>query len=223
MRLAVNQIVVDEEIYPRNDTNWLTVYQYTQAMETGSVFPPLTVGKKDKSYVLLDGRHRLIAWKNRKATTVPVIVSRIAPKDFFAEAIRLNALHGRPLAPQERIRAIVKLRQIGYADVRISKLLWMPLTTMRKLVAERVERIKLSSGHVASVVRKAVIPPGRLKSDDQQRIFAVRSQVDLLDQLVGLIEQGMLLVSDEEVYARLVRIRQLLSTVLAGRSKKKSA
>jgi len=43
--LKIDELIFDEERYPRIKVGWLTAYQYAQAIRAGSIFPPILVGQ----------------------------------------------------------------------------------------------------------------------------------------------------------------------------------
>lgn len=208
MRLPLKDIVWDEEMYPRNSVDWLTVYRYIEAKRAGSTFPPIVVGRRAGIYVGIDGRHRYVADEKLKRPTIPVIVKRIKPALFFEESVRLNSAHGRPLSVQERVAAIVRLRQEGYADAKIAKVLWIPIVSVQKLVLDRVERLPLQGNK--QIVRKAPVPKGRLQEEHDQQSLAARSQVHLLRQVVDLFEGDLVEAENQEVVALVDRLRAAL-------------
>jgi hypothetical protein len=189
MKLKLTDIVIDEELYPRNQPDWMAVARYIDAARTGSVFPPAVVGKrKDGIYVCLDGRHRLIMWEKLQWPTVPVIVSRVPEKQFFLEAVRLNAMHGRMLSMQERVQSILKLREQGFLDPQISKAINMTVENVRRFVIERTEKIRVGEDRDVIITRKAPVPAGTLTRASDQHNFSVGSQVQLLQQAIALFE-----------------------------------
>jgi hypothetical protein len=196
MKLKPDEIIVDETVYPRNQPSWLTVYQYAEALEAGAVFPPLVVGKRHDLYVLLDGRHRLLAHQKRQTKIIEVQVSKVPPAGFFAEAVRLNVQNGRPLAPHERVHAAKILRDQGYEDAKISKLLWIPIGTLRRLLIDRVDTVTVD-GQVRSIVRKGLLPKGRLLTASDQESFASRTQLALFTQIISLCEHDLLETTPE--------------------------
>ena len=210
MKIPIENIIIDEELYPRNGPNWLTIYQYAEAMASGSTFPPVVVGRKHKTLVLLDGRHRLLAAQRLDRKHVAAILSRVRPERFFEEAVRLNAANGRQLSVQERIEAIIKLRALGYEDAKITKIMWIPLTSLRRMVADRAERIQGVGASGRLMVRKAVVPAGRLVRQEDQRSFAAQSQVHLFQQVIALFEHDFIEWNDKEIQGLIARLRGYL-------------
>jgi hypothetical protein len=211
MKLALAEIVVDESIYPRNQTDWLTTYRYQEAMRAGAAFPPLVVGRKARQYILLDGRHRLLALlKNRQLRTA-VIVSKVKPSEFFLEAVRLNAHHGRTLTTQERIAAAARLTSEGFGEAQVSEALFMPVETLRRLMVERVVR-RPTVQAPTPLVRKAAVAAGNgeLHTAAEQKSLAVRAAPDALRQVIQILENRWYSPDDPETRVLLARLSELL-------------
>lgn len=91
--IALSDVVWDPSIYPRAKWNTSTIDRYADAIEAGDVFPPLILEAGTNR--LLDGKHRLEAYKKAGAADVSVdhhqVPDGISPKRYAA---RLSARHG---------------------------------------------------------------------------------------------------------------------------------
>ncbi|WP_034631182.1 helix-turn-helix domain-containing protein [Desulfotruncus alcoholivorax] len=96
MQKKISDIVIDETIYPRADFDPDTVERYREAMTAGAIFPPIVITQDNR---LLDGRHRLEAYKLVGAAEVEVTIED--PADPAARAVELNLHHGKPLTKGE--------------------------------------------------------------------------------------------------------------------------
>ena len=73
-KVKLNEIVFDEELYPRSMYNWQTGYDYSQSMKVGAKFPDIILALyKGKKY-LVDGKHRIEATKLLKKDSISAIV-----------------------------------------------------------------------------------------------------------------------------------------------------
>lgn len=77
--IEIKNIVIDKEIYPRQQTSTKTVDEYAEALQTGDVFPAIVL-EKDTN-LLLDGMHRLQAHKKAKRTEINA-VWHVIPDDI---------------------------------------------------------------------------------------------------------------------------------------------
>lgn len=210
MRIERKNIIVDDELYPRNQMDWLTAYRYAEAMQAGAAFPPLVVGKRLGAFVLLDGRHRLEAYRRNKIGRIPCILSRVKPEDFLLEAIRLNAANGRPLTIQERIQSSARLKAAGFSMGQIAKALFMPITSLTRLTADRVVTAPRVKGGLA-LVRKAPVPASDgLTRNEDQKTLAAGSVLSILQQAVTVFENGWVNVTDEEVAEQVDRLARAI-------------
>ena len=57
--LEVGTLVEKQDIYPRNQRDWLTSLKYADAMKAGAKFPAITVAfDNDGQPTIIDGWHR---------------------------------------------------------------------------------------------------------------------------------------------------------------------
>jgi ParB/Sulfiredoxin domain len=112
--IAPGAVVFDKDYYPRTDSDWQTVSRYTDAMRTGSEFPPITVVYRGEEPILLDGWHRVQAAKHAKIESLPCAVLDIPESEWFAKAVKLNAKNSRPLTVRDRAMIAHKLKVAGY-------------------------------------------------------------------------------------------------------------
>jgi hypothetical protein len=211
-RLALDAIVLDDSLYPRSQPDWLLVYRYGEAMQAGAAFPHVVVGVRRGAHVCLDGRHRVLAARKLGLAHLTVDLSPAKPSQFFAEAVRLNAQHGRPLSTQERVGAAQRLKHEGMKLADIAETLWMPVSTIERLLIERVEQTP-----EGEVIRKGPVPAGKLARPSQQYTFTGRNQLSILGQALALVEHELLDTENEEVLATAERLRGALNQWAARR------
>jgi len=64
--LPITQVIEDESVYPRCNWGWQTAYDYQMSMKAGAEFPPIVVAEFRGKTILVDGKHRLVAYKHNK-------------------------------------------------------------------------------------------------------------------------------------------------------------
>ena len=64
--LRVDEVVWDEDVYPRSHYNWQTALTYSNNMKSGNTFPPIVVARYEGRYIGIDGRHRVEAKRLQK-------------------------------------------------------------------------------------------------------------------------------------------------------------
>ena len=95
--LEIAQIVFDDELQVRIETNQEMVQEYYAAMETEEdvkKFPPPTVYFDGCRHWLADGRHRYLAARGRGFEKMLVKVFDGSHDDAILAAVKLNAQHG---------------------------------------------------------------------------------------------------------------------------------
>jgi len=106
--IDITQIDVNPDVYPRVGPDEEIVETYRLRMEDGVKFPPLVVQKE--THTLIDGRHRLEAYKKLGKEKVEVEILDIPINELRAESIRRNIKHGKRLTRREIVKNILDLR-----------------------------------------------------------------------------------------------------------------
>ena len=97
--LAVSDVVFRKDLYPRIDTSPSTVQQYAEDL---SVLPPIEVNQHN---ILIDGWHRLTAYRTMDVDTIPCIVTETESEaQLFEFSIIRNASHGLQLASEDKMK-----------------------------------------------------------------------------------------------------------------------
>lgn len=111
-RMRVGEVKVDPQFYPRNRLNLLHVVALRGALEAGATLPPIEVNPEG---VLLDGAHRLEAYRNLYGDDhmIEVRVLPLTGLEALLYATRVNARHGLRLSPQDQARTAHMLLEAG--------------------------------------------------------------------------------------------------------------
>jgi len=141
IKVKVDEVRFLEDLYPRDSWDNDTVNAYRQAI---GHLPPIliTPGK-----ILIDGFHRLMAYKLENIPEIEAEVMDIPEDRIFLEAVRRNAAHGKQLTPSEKQKIARKLFQDGVDPKEIQDLLSISRRTfdryvedLRKELAEEQKR-----------------------------------------------------------------------------------
>jgi len=216
MKLKCEQIMFEPLVYPRRlnekgEPDWVKVYRYSRKMVAGQSFPPITVCKLkgQVKYLLVDGYHRLKAWRDLlKKREVDVQLIQCKNLDeIYIESLRRNSSHGIQLSPYEITNAILKLKDKGYSENSIGKILGMTPSDVKNMA-----ELKIKDGSGGPMAVKAVLESIDVSdiSSEQQRLFASGSQIKLLTEVIELIENGWLDTSNSKVIALVEKLRDLL-------------
>jgi len=212
----VANIVVSEEIYPRNHPNWFLSNKYSKAMKAGAVFPPITLGLYQRRRYLIDGKHRLEAYKLNNQTEVQATIVPFTDKGkMFAEAVKLNCEHGQALSTQETVSCINRLRELKFSDVQISKIVSIPVERIDNFVVNRITNT--ITGEEVSLKAPLHYLHGEEISDDAvvaQGVYCARGQEHIIDQLINLLESNSVNVKNKDIMNKLKVIRKLIEKVV---------
>ena len=222
--LKIEELVFEEEFYPRMQVDWMTVHRYAEAMKIGNEFPPITVCHWKGKWFVIDGWHRAQAYKRIGIEMVQAEVLNLkTKKDIYLEAVKRNAYHGRPFSMQERVKIIARLEELKVEKATIENLVGIPINKWKR-VKSRV--LTTPSGKKvflkAPVAPKArelsengVVPENIAKAiEDSQEHLSVRTQIHLLDQFIDLLESRMLDLGNKEVLEKLEKVYELVAEIL---------
>lgn len=122
--LKAKQIIVDDKLYPRKQTNRKTVIEYIKSMNMGDVFPNIYVAFFKNKYYLVDGKHRLEANMeigNGKEEFIQCDIKNNFPsfQDMFLASVRANQKHGQRLNKddKEKIKDIMIVMKFKSDDI----------------------------------------------------------------------------------------------------------
>ena len=120
-------------------------------MRAGARFPAISIAKVDNhpgKLIVIDGVGRLEAKKLNKSNSIDAEdLGQLTEVEAFAQAVRLNAQHGKPLSNIERLEAYRKLITQGYQVEKAAGLLsvreseitkWKPATATKIGSGEKI-------------------------------------------------------------------------------------
>jgi hypothetical protein len=193
------EIVLDFDLYPRNNIDTGNVRGISDAMKAGITLPPVLIDKLSKRCV--DGFHRVKAkLREDKNGILDVIEKKYAnEKDMFLDAMRYNSSHGARLDMCDRTGAlhmpIDKLGELKNTRTATNNRLTIPL------------KHTVSRGFHGKTLTDRQVQANEKLSGMNQIFYA--------NQLIELIESEMLDVDDENLMTVLKKLNDLLKTVLS--------
>jgi hypothetical protein len=213
--LKISELNFDPELYPRLKTSWLTAYQYAEAMKAGAIFPPITVGVFEGKPYVIDGWHRVEAKKLLNEEYISAYVRSFESKaEMFAEAVKLNAAHGRPLTTTEKVRVIDQLEKYGFQPIEISKIVGVPID---KISLFKARIIRLRDGtpiYGKAITIKAAEKAGGNPAAVDQSKFIGRDLTTMLQQIIEMIEGGIYPFEDKNIAELTVKLYTLIKDKL---------
>ena len=216
--LPIGKIEIDKRLYPRMQEDWMTTLEYSDALKSGAEFPPIEVALLNNRFVLIDGLHRIRAYKQNKKTHITCNVYKdLEEREIYARAVKANIIHGRRLAPIEKAKAILRLKQFKYTEVEISKILAMPKANLVSFANKRV----CYSPSGREILLKAPLKHlgGTSVEEDTnleniEGVFGSKSQTSILEELIVLLENNLLNIKDIKILSRLIKIEGLIEKTL---------
>ena len=145
-------LVEDMAIYPRHSVDDTHVGQLVLALRSGVTLPPVIADAQSKR--LVDGWHRVRAYRKviGAVGVIDVDLRRYASEaDLLADAVSLNASHGRRLDRIDQVRAIHLLERVGVDQERIALVLHIPAARMEQLRV-RIATVLSPSGEVVETI-----------------------------------------------------------------------
>lgn len=212
--LKVEDITLINELYPRERVNWMTTYKYSEAMKSGSKFPPIVVAFLNKKYVLVDGWHRLQAMKNNGVEKVFCDVRVGMDKtDIFKEAIKLNIRHGQPFSSYDLTRSILKLKRMKVPKGEISSIINMPVEKIERFMSKRITYVTGQAVAIKKPLRHLMEQEISKKIINDQDNFRGQSQISLLEELITILKNGWLDTSNKVVAEKMEELMELIGSI----------
>lgn len=167
MRVSVDEIERDNDIYPRKRMSRKHIESYVEALKAGAIFPPIEIqrirvkkddGSNEVKTISLDGMHRLDAYReyNKLAGVEPVKEietefwnDEILDKEKWLEELRivslqLNLKHGLRINEGD-----IQFQSLRIVDSR-------PLDSLKGIVSELAEKFGLTQGRLSQLIGERV-------------------------------------------------------------------
>lgn len=186
--VKLSDLVLDYDVYPRNDISSTHVASLCDALEMGDPVPPITVCRKTKR--VSDGFHRYKAHERLKRETIEVVERDYKDDaELFRDAVRLNISHGQPFDSYDRKRAILRLSDFGLELRDISDVVRLPVARVQGFIGDcargfRGQPVVLKSG-LASLLARRTLTQRQEKTNEKWSGYQPAYHVN---QLVSLLE-----------------------------------
>ena len=147
----IKDIYIDDDIYPRINKSNKTIEAYIESLKAGAKFPPIEVQKINnegtEQIILLDGLHRLEAYKESKIDEIDVIFWKediLNKKEYLNDlrlrAANLNIQHGDRLSHEDMKQTSRKIAtddpEKKYTEQKIADQLGIPQQTVHDWIAD---------------------------------------------------------------------------------------
>jgi hypothetical protein len=209
--IAIKDIKVREEYYPRQSVSFPTIVKFADAMRTGANFPPIIVTKFENEIVLVDGLHRMKAKVLDKEKYIKAEFIKVNSWiDILTEATKRNIAHGQSLSMYDRMNIYQKLKIEGWKIEKISALLQIPKASMIKYAERRITMTTAGEEVVLKSPMQHLSTESTSITHDEQKQFNVQSQLQLINQLIQLIKLRIVNRKNKKVAKALKELRKIL-------------
>jgi len=203
--IDVSKIVLDKKLYPRHDLNWAVKCRYYNALLAGAKFPPIAVAKLNDKLILVDGLHRLTAYKDCKILQIQCeVLEGLDEKGIYLEAVKRNITQGQPFSTYDTTKVILDLQKWDMSLEQISVIISIPVDKIMPFVISRTTSIISTGEEIAlkSPLRNlATIPIGENPNDKMGG--NARTQLAMIEGLIALIKNDWLDYSSEHIKNRM--------------------
>ena len=218
--LRINEIKFDKELYPRNSYAWNIVQKYKLHLKNGANFPPIKVWLHKNKHYLIDGKHRIEAYKQLKREYIQSIVYNFkTSQEAYIESVKSNMQHGLQFSAYDTTKIILRLRDFKLDDNLISKIVQMPLDNMTRFIGKRViitstgethplkaQFKHLSTKYIEDNEIKPLSEINESKLETEQEYSYMPSQHKLIEECAILLENPTLIKKDNKMKKLLKRL-----------------
>jgi len=215
--LKAAELVLDFDLYPRNNVDSHNVRNLVDALASGAELPAVIIDRKSKRVV--DGFHRVRAVIQHGGPNSEITVIEKTYKDdgeLFLDAMRYNSSHGAKLDPCDRSHCAIIAERLSLSLDAVAGALHMPADKLGELVQSRTAK---GAGGLSIPLKRTISHfAGRKLNKHQEEVNSRSSgmqQSFYANQLIDLIESKLLDTSDEKLLDRLRKLNELLDDVLA--------
>ncbi|KKN49331.1 hypothetical protein LCGC14_0644300 [marine sediment metagenome] len=218
-QFATKDLNLDFTLYPRGSIDQQRVSNYRQAMEAGSEFPPIIVDQNNR---VIDGFHRVTACMRAfgdAASIAAEVHSYPTETDAFEAAMLANSSHGMTLSHLDQVHCLYVAQDLGIDPARAASALHITVEKASNII-KHVGFVSKPltglgpDGNIIPLKPSARHLQGKKLSPEQVEAHAKMAggtQIYLVNQLIGLIETGILDMSQERLIPRLEKLRGLLN------------
>lgn len=170
MKVRLDEVSLDEDIYPRQNISKRTVESYVEALKGGAVFPPIEVqrvsikeGRKtDERLVCLDGWHRILAYKDyneqAKAEELGSLIEEVEATLWRNEILDKKE-HLEELRTRSMQRNLIHGDRLSSSDLQFQLLRIVrdrPIERLNGIIKEFAERFKYSQSYISELIGEEV-------------------------------------------------------------------
>jgi hypothetical protein len=214
---AIADLELPEDIYTRARGSpwWAHVHAYAEEMKAGAKFPPILVGELDGRLIVVDGYHRVGAYKELKIEYIQGVYKKYTSLvDLLKDAIDANNHHGIRYTPQDKAYIAKLLQEYGLQKQEVADLVRVPVDKLNGFTIRNLDN-KTLKAPLARLVREGKLTEEEAAEVDQSR-FSTMMLDDVLVQLISYLEFGAYPWGDAKYDAYAKKIMGLITPHIQG-------
>lgn len=217
MKVPVNSLILDFDLYPRANIDSHNVTLLVEALTAGVELPPITIDKKSRK--VIDGFHRCKAHLRHFGDLAEIeVVERSFKNDgaMFEEAMRLNASHGAKLDRYDRVHCVLKARELKLPFAQVATALSMHVDRLKALVDDREAKVNGRATPLKQTLRHMAGSKLTQGQEDANKKLTGMNQSTYANQLILLIDNGLIDTENSKLMTRLHELFEKLEKFLAA-------
>jgi len=140
--LEISDLIMDSEIYPRFEIENNRVKDYSESMNSGALFPPITVAHYRGKYIVIDGWHRVKAYQRNKILRLQAeIIPFETEREMFVEAVKRNITHGKSFTRKEKVDIACRLKNMSISTIKISEMVCITEQRIRLWTVAKTKKL----------------------------------------------------------------------------------
>lgn len=209
--IKASSLVLDHDLYPRHEVQSYNVHQMVESLEAGAELPPVLADRKSKR--VIDGWHRIKAHLRHlgpDADIEVILKAYESEAEMYVEAMALNAPHGTKLTAFDRVRCIVRAKELGIDEITVAKALNI---TVQKVGEIKVQKLGLIDGKQVPLKRTSAHFAGREMTKEQvegNEKAGGPHQLFFVNQVMIMLESDTVNWDNEQLIKRLRELHELL-------------
>jgi hypothetical protein len=214
MEIKISNIILDYNLYPRNQINSLHVKDLCDAIEAGCKLPPIIVDSKTKK--VIDGFHRVIAHQRMKLDKIDATIKNYkSEQDMFIDAVFYNSAHGQKFSHYEIVKIFEKGQELGIEPERLASASHLTIKRINELM--ELKTAVGDKGKIVPIKRTLVAWKGKKITKKQIEGNTVAGgfyPLYYINQVINILENDLIDYQDDKIIQRIIDLKNLIESKL---------
>ena len=213
---TISELETPEDIYTRARGSpwWAHVHAYAEEMKAGAEFPPILVGEYEGRLIVVDGYHRVGAYKELGLEFIKGKLKKYKSiVDLVEDSVKANNHHGIRYTPQDKAHIAKLLEEYGLEKQTISSLVRVSVDKLDRFTVRNFSNGTMKAP-LARLVREGKISQAEAEEVDQSRLSTMTLD-DVLVQLINYLDYGAFPWGDSKYMGYAKRIVGLMAPNLS--------